>query len=170
MATGRTFVAIYPPPEVADVVAELDRTAPSVRWVPPDQWHVTLRFLGDRSDVDSIDERLRTTFRHEPVRAVLGPGVDHFDRQVLLLPVAGLEALATAIDEALAPIVEPRERPFVGHLTLGRSRRRTGRLPLVGDPAAASFTVDSIVLVRSELTRDGARHERVGNYQLSESS
>ncbi len=44
----RCFVAVLPPPGVLDVLARLDRpAAPGVRWTHPDQWHVTLRFLGE---------------------------------------------------------------------------------------------------------------------------
>jgi 2'-5' RNA ligase len=170
MAPGRAFIAIYPPTPVVELLSDLDRTDSGVRWVPAHQWHVTVRFLGDRVDVDRVDEHLRTTFRHSQVEASLGPAVGHFGCEILHVPVVGVEALATAVDEALVPLVGPRQRPFVGHLTLGRSRRAVGRLPLVGDPAAASFTVDSIDLVRSELTPDGAHHERVGTYLLSASS
>ena len=169
MAPGRAFIAIHPPATVAELLTGLERTDSGVRWVPAHQWHVTLRFLGDRVEVERVDDQLRTTFRHPPVEARLGPAVGHFGCEILHVPVMGVEALANAVDAAVAPLVGPRQRPFVGHLTLGRSRRAAGRLPLVGDPAAASFTVDSIDLVRSELTPDGAHHERVGTYLLSAS-
>ncbi len=167
---GRAFIAIHPPATVLDVLARLDRTDPGVRWVPPHQYHVTLRFLGDQVEVERVDERLRSAFRHAPVEASLGPAVGHFAGEILQVPVTGIGSLAGAVDEAVAPLVGARRRPFVGHLTLGRARRGSRSLPLVGDLAAAAFAVDSIDLVRSELTPDGAHHERVGHYLLSESS
>jgi 2'-5' RNA ligase len=170
MATGRAFIAIYPPTPVVELLSRLERDAPGVRWVPTHQLHVTLRFLGDHVDAERVDEHLRATFRHRPVEVHIGPAVDDFAREIIQIPVAGVESLAAAVDAALAPLVGPRRRPFAGHLTLGRSRQLAGRLPLVGDPVATSFTADSIELVASELTPDGARHERVGTYQLSESA
>ncbi|MBW3548710.1 MAG: hypothetical protein KY452_11325, partial [Actinobacteria bacterium] len=43
----RLFVAVRPPPEVVATLATLDRPErPGLRWTPPEQWHVTLRFFG----------------------------------------------------------------------------------------------------------------------------
>ncbi len=111
MAPGRAFIAIYPPTPVVERLSELDRTDSGVRWVPAHQWHVTVRFLGDRVDVDRVDEHLRTTFRHSQVEASLGPAVGHFGCEILHVPVVGVEALATAVDEALVPLVGPRRGP-----------------------------------------------------------
>ena len=127
MASGRAFVAIYPPPEVVEFLSRLDRRASGVRWVPAHQWHVTLRFLGDRVDVERVDQRLRKGLLHGPVVLRIGPAVGDFAGEILQVPVAGLDSLAAAVDAALAPLVGPRRRPFVGHLTLGRSRRGSGR-------------------------------------------
>ncbi len=48
----RMFVALRPPDaalaELAAVAAPVRRSAPkALRWTNPDQWHVTLTFLGD---------------------------------------------------------------------------------------------------------------------------
>jgi RNA 2',3'-cyclic 3'-phosphodiesterase len=56
----RLFAALDPP---ADVVADLDRVLPrkgtALRWVPPDQWHLTTAFFGDVSAVDEEDLQAR---------------------------------------------------------------------------------------------------------------
>jgi 2'-5' RNA ligase len=47
----RLFVAVRPPDDILDAVAALPRpTHPGVRWTARDQWHVTLRFLGEVED------------------------------------------------------------------------------------------------------------------------
>ena len=49
---ARLFIAVYPPPEVVASLAALPHDGDAgVRWVPPDQYHVTVRFLGS-ADVD----------------------------------------------------------------------------------------------------------------------
>ena len=45
---ARLFIAVRPSVAAADLVDRLPRfETPRVRWVPREQWHVTLRFLGD---------------------------------------------------------------------------------------------------------------------------
>ena len=55
----RLFVAVVPP---ADAVAALGRLQhpehPAIRWSPPSQWHVTLRFLGEVCDVGGVSAAL----------------------------------------------------------------------------------------------------------------
>ena len=59
----RLFVAVRPPEEILRSIAKLPRpTADGVTWVRPEQWHATLRFLGD-APLDEVmavmAERLR---------------------------------------------------------------------------------------------------------------
>ena len=52
----RLFVAVWPPDDVIDVLADLPRPeVAGVRWTTRGQWHVTLRFLGHVATVD-VDE------------------------------------------------------------------------------------------------------------------
>jgi 2'-5' RNA ligase len=53
----RLFVAVWPPNDVVDVLADLPRPdVAGVRWTTQGQWHVTLRFLGQvaADDVDQV--------------------------------------------------------------------------------------------------------------------
>ena len=44
----RLFLAVWPSPEVVDVLRALPRPdTPGVRWSTEDQWHVTVEFLGE---------------------------------------------------------------------------------------------------------------------------
>jgi RNA 2',3'-cyclic 3'-phosphodiesterase len=169
MTGSRAFVAVSPSAEAVRALRAIDRSNDGIRWIPDHQLHVTLRFLGDQVDVMGVHEHLCAALRHRPVSAVLGPAVDHFGRRIIQIPVSGLGSLAATLDEALGAFAPPRNEPFVGHLTLGRARRSVTHLPLVGLAVDASFIVDEIHLVRSELTAHGARHERIGTYPLAES-
>ncbi|MEZ5218643.1 MAG: 2'-5' RNA ligase family protein [Ilumatobacteraceae bacterium] len=71
---ARLFVAAYPPAEVVENLMALERHAsPNVRWVPPEQWHVTLQFFG------AVDEGLAVdafgNIRSAPTVAKLGARV-----------------------------------------------------------------------------------------------
>ena len=57
-AAHRLFVAAFPSDEVVEALSSLPRPVePGVRWVPPERWHATLRFLGD-ADPDEVAARL----------------------------------------------------------------------------------------------------------------
>lgn len=153
----RLFVAVEPPPEVLDRIAALPRPdEPGVRWTRPEHWHVTLRFLGEAPLDAAVDALARLD---APVTvAELGPVVSRLGRNVVCLPVRGLDALATAVGEVTAEVGEPPDpRPFTGHLTLARLKHR-GACGLAGTPFSATFPVTEVRLVRSELTAEGPVH------------
>jgi 2'-5' RNA ligase len=104
----------------------------------------------------------------------IGPGTSWFggDR-VLQLPASGLQEAADAVlsaTEGLIPSTGPSELPFLGHLTLARSRRR--RLPgreraaLTGISFRAAFEVRSFDLVSSTSSTEGVRYTTLHTFSL----
>jgi 2'-5' RNA ligase len=161
----RLFVGVWPPPEVVAALEAIPRPQhPSVRWLGPEQWHVTLRFLGEVPDaeVPDLEVRLATVARlHHPQVATLGPETRLLGRGMLVAPVSGLDDLARAVTDATRDVGRPPERrAFTGHITLARGR---GRSPipasLAGQPVTAQWTVEDVTLVRSHLSAAGARYE-----------
>ncbi|HEY6531428.1 MAG TPA: RNA 2',3'-cyclic phosphodiesterase [Acidimicrobiales bacterium] len=155
---SRLFVAApLPRPVRTDLAERLPRAAePGVRWVPEEQWHVTLRFLGE-ADEDAAAGAL-DDLRAPPATVTLGPRVSRLGRDVVCLPADGLDELARAVRAATAHVGEPPGRPFVGHVTLARLRNR-GACGITGTPILLRYPVDEIVLVRSTLGPTGATHE-----------
>ncbi|HEX2064544.1 MAG TPA: RNA 2',3'-cyclic phosphodiesterase [Acidimicrobiales bacterium] len=156
----RLFVGVVPPDRVLDEIERLRRPErPGVRWTRRDQWHVTLRFLGEVADPEPVAAALDAA----PLRrceARLGPRVRPLGRQVVCLPVAGLDGLARAVEEATAGFGRPPDdRPFRGHLTLARLRRSARPSGLTGDVFEAGFPVADVRLVRSHQTDGGSRYE-----------
>ena len=147
---SRLFVAVWPPAEVCELIDRLPRPDESgVRWEPPGLAHVTLRFIGE-SEPDPIIAALRSV-PLPSATAALGPSVSRLGRSVLCVPVAGLEALAAGVDEAVVRCgLPPRERTFAGHLTLARLRQRAA-CGLAGHRLRADFPVTEIAVVRSVL-------------------
>jgi RNA 2',3'-cyclic 3'-phosphodiesterase len=156
----RLFVAVYPPERVLDALGRLHRPKrDGVRWTGRDQWHVTLRFLGEVADPDPVAAALAAA----PLRrceARLGPRVEVPSRHLVWLPVAGLDELARAVEEATAGFGQPPDdRRFRGHVTLARVRRR-GRPGGLERPAFEDrFAVTDVRLVRSHLGDRGPRYE-----------
>jgi|TARA_B100001105_G_scaffold176810_1_gene142519 2'-5' RNA ligase len=162
----RLFVAAHPS---AGAVADIDRLprpeAPGVRWLPADQWHVTLRFLGE-ADPDLAASALADLVA-APAEAVAGPSTRLLGDEVLVVPVSGLDGLAASVAAATAGVGEPPEdRPFVGHLTLCRFRHEPPS-GAVGAAVSATFSVAEVVLVRSRTLHGGAVHEVLDRFPLA---
>jgi 2'-5' RNA ligase len=173
----RLFVAVSPPEEVLVLVEALPRPNLSkLRWTTPDEWHVTLRFLGEVESAEPVAQALRQVpaALHDAgvgaVEAVLGPAVAWFTgRRILQVPVAGTEALAAQVASATAKWGGPLETgPFTGHLTLARVRGQgKGPANLAGTSIRAAWRVDEVVLVSSRLGTGGAHYETLENVPLA---
>jgi 2'-5' RNA ligase len=165
----RLFVAVWPPEEVLDRVAGLDRpTVAGLRWTTRDQWHVTLRFLGE-SEVAPVLAALAGVAPAEPVAARLGPAVDRFGQRILHVPVRGLDQLAAAVVAATAHLGHPPDdRPFHGHVTLARVGKaaRVDLRRLAGAPVEGAWDADSFCLVESRLSPAGARYEVIEQFSV----
>jgi 2'-5' RNA ligase len=170
----RLFVAVWPPADVVDVLTALPRPdVGGVRWTTREQWHVTLRFLGQIA-TDDVDEATGAFGRIDvdtvgAVSAQMGPATACFGRSILQVPVQGLDELARVTVEATAAVGQPPDdRPFHGHVTLARARRRTGDLRrLRGAPVGARWRVAELTLVASTPHRDGSRYEVVSSLALA---
>jgi len=157
---ARVFVAVWPPPRAVAALAALPRpSVPGVRWVPAENLHVTLRFLGD-AELDVVAELLQTT-PLPAATAALGPAVAMLGRHVVMAPVAGLDGLAATVRQATEDLGEPAQRRFVGHVTLARCRRDGAGREVCGVPlerTSLTFEVAEVAVVTSETHQDGARY------------
>jgi 2'-5' RNA ligase len=179
----RAFLALDLPEPVrracAARVAEL-RARPlgdAVRWVRPESYHLTLRFLGnvDADVVPVLAERVEA--------AVAGSGAVAFRLgapipfpaprrpRVVALPVEPegvLDGLVTRLEEAVVAVgVPPESRSYRPHLSLGRMRgRRWPAVEGVAAPEPGAVRAEEVVLFRSELHRDGARYHPLGRASL----
>ncbi|MFQ5947930.1 MAG: RNA 2',3'-cyclic phosphodiesterase [Acidimicrobiia bacterium] len=162
----------------AHLGAALDGRDLPGRPVAPENWHLTLRFLGEAAPVEK-DRLVRAldTADLGPSFSVRFGGLGAFPRArkatVLWLGVGGgadeLGALAAAVEDAAQAAGFPgEERPFHAHLTLSRIRPHQDVTPLVErvPPFPAVLPVAEVVLFRSHLGRGGARYEGVDRFGL----
>ncbi len=179
----RLFFAINLPAEEQDrlhrATARLRAADLPVRWVPPQNLHVTLRFLGSVAGqlVAGVQEAgARAAAGIAPFDTRLG-GIGAFPNtrrpRVIWVGVQKAEPLLelhAALEQALAPLgFAPEDRAFQPHITLGRVRdgARPAELARFGELAeSVDYTgvlpVRSLDLMRSELGPGGARYERIG--------
>ena len=131
---ARLFFAVWPPDEVVDELTALRRKDQrGVRFVRPENWHITLRFLGEAEPGRVIDAMDR--WRCAPARVILGPAVDVLADRMLVIPAAGLETVADEVTKRTRAIGEPPRRRFVGSpddrpVQAGRAAAEHARRPL----------------------------------------
>jgi len=139
---------------------------PGVRWSAETTWHVTLRFLGDLPTADPVVAALDAAALGPAVEGRLGPRTRRLNPDVLVVPAAGVDDLAGRVRAATAELGDPLGRkPFDGHLTLARRRRRGAPLP-TGEAIDVSFPVEEVLLFSSTLGRSGPTHEVVHRWSL----
>jgi RNA 2',3'-cyclic 3'-phosphodiesterase len=161
----RLFVAVWPPDDVvADLTALHRKDQRGIRFVPPENWHVTLRFLGAADPDQVIDVLDGVTF--SSARARLGPAVDVLAERALVIPVDGLDALAGQVTECTKHIGEPPRKRFIGHLTLARVKSHVPMPRVLGAPARADFDIEEIALVQSRLDPHGSRYETIETWPV----
>ncbi|MDI3317309.1 MAG: RNA 2',3'-cyclic phosphodiesterase [Bacillota bacterium] len=181
----RLFVAVplqaLAGPALAAIRTRWDGGPRGVRWVEPEQLHLTLRFLGEtpRERVEPLVGELGRIARPEgaaPIRLVGGGAFpDPRRARVLWLGVAAdwLEPLAGAVEAGVRRLGWPAERRrFLPHLTVGRSRRESpvDVSDLIGSWQGhpwASGSVAEFALYRSELRPEGARYSVVARFPFS---
>lgn len=161
----RLFVAVWPPEEVvADLTALPRKDQRGVRFVHPDNWHLTVRFLGE-ADPDAVIAAL-DGIEFAPAEIRLGPGVDVLGDRALVLPATGLDDVAAAVAERTRHLGEPPRKRFVGHLTLARLKPYAQLPRAMGMSFEATFALEEIALVQSRLHPDGARYDTLSTWPV----
>jgi 2'-5' RNA ligase len=150
----------------------------AARWVPRQNWHVTLKFLGQTwprlerwvhervGDAAHGAEPVRTrltelgSFPSATRGRVLWAGIDD--------DAGDLGRIATRLDEELRREFRPEARPFSPHLTVARSEPPLRLPPSFAETGLepVAFTVDRIVLFRSHLQRPAPRYEPLEAFPL----
>jgi 2'-5' RNA ligase len=175
----RMFVAAWPDVATQKRLSSLEPgPVQNLRPVPPGQWHITLRFLGDVGDdlVPALVDALGAAAANlaNPIHCEVGPRTAWFGgERVLQLPVAGLDEAADAVRSMTLPLVpgsSQGETRFTGHLTIARWNgprlNASPRDATAGVPFSASFDVDHFDLVASQATTEGHRYTTLARVPL----
>ena len=187
----RSFIAIELPDEVKQALVQLQAQLktgkqPPVKWVDPYSVHLTLKFLGNiavakTGEITAAIEKAAQGMSpfHLEVKD-LGVFPNFKRTRVVWVGVSGevaqLSQLQQRIESNLTPLgFAPESRSFTPHLTLARVRDQASpdEQQSFGQLIAStrfegvySFSVDSINLMRSQLTREGAIYSRIRSVKL----
>lgn len=191
----RLFVALDIPQSIRTAIEQyvddLRRIAPDAKWVRPESYHVTLKFIGEwKRDVREIISALETIEAAPVDIAFRNSGFFPTPRAPRVF-WAGIEAdanlapLAHQADEACATLgIEREDREFSPHLTLARSGSGSPRLKknesptpalkrlaerITGMPAPEFGTMhaEEFFLYESKLSSGGARYSKLKAFGLS---
>jgi 2'-5' RNA ligase len=175
----RLFTGVEIPPDVGQALSSLRGGLPGARWIDPQNYHLTLRFIGDVDDViahevaDMLGGIKRggfelhmeglTSFGGRKPRAVVAqvapaqPLIDVQAEQERLLQRIGLE---------------PEGRKFTPHVTLARLRDSSSRqvaeyLAARGYFRTSPFRVSRFVLFSSRSSVGGGPYVVEASYPLN---
>jgi RNA 2',3'-cyclic 3'-phosphodiesterase len=184
----RVFVALDLPERVREGLAEWgaqELIDPALRVVRPESLHITLAFLGGRTEreVREAEEMLRLCDPRAPRLALADPvQLPRRGRAslfVLPAPSPATSALREGLVQRLsrAGLYEPERREFWPHVTVARVRperrgsqrpavveRRPGDLP---EGLKKPFVGVRMTLYRSELQSGGSRYVPLAQVELS---
>ena len=176
----RLFTGLEIPPRVAQSLGMMRGGLPGARWIDPENYHLTLRFIGD------IDDALANE-----IAGVLG----RVRRQSFELRLDGLSSFGgrkpRALVAAVAPVapllelqseherllqrlgLEPEGRKYTPHVTLARLRDSSSwqvadYLSARGHYRSASFSVSRFVLFSSRASVGGGPYLVEESYPLAE--
>jgi 2'-5' RNA ligase len=175
----RLFTGLEVPPEIGLSLSMMRGGLPGARWIDPENYHVTLRFIGDVDDglareiAYLLDQVRRRSFE------VRFNGLSSFGgrrpRAVVaaIPPVAPLIELQAEHERIMQRVgLEPEGRKFSPHVTLARLRDSSSRqvadyLATRGPLGTLAFPVSRFVLFSSRASVGGGPYVVEAAYALT---
>ena len=163
----RLFTGLEIPPSVAQSLAMLRGGLPGARWITPENYHLTLRFIGDIDDalaheIAGMLARVRRAAFELHFAGLLSFGGKK-PRAVVatVAPAALLMELQAEHDRLLQRLgLAPEGRKYTPHVTLARLRDSSSRqvadyLAARGHYRSSSFAITRFVLFSSRASVGG---------------
>jgi RNA 2',3'-cyclic 3'-phosphodiesterase len=182
----RLFVALSIPEAVRKALSavqdELQSSMPEARWVRPENFHVTLKFIGHvpTEQLPAIIETLHAVRADGPVRATFsGLGYSYKPKRggVLWCTMQvsdGLNTIAAELNHQLERLgFAPEARDFLPHLTLARFKENKSASALrqavdrYRDHGFGQLQSDDFVLMESRTQSTGAIYSSVAAFPLT---
>ncbi|MEQ8199838.1 MAG: RNA 2',3'-cyclic phosphodiesterase [Syntrophomonadaceae bacterium] len=183
----RMFVAIAVPDSVkqhARMIRNLlGRSRPDIKWVEYDNYHLTVKFLGEvkGSDLPQLKKQLTLAGESAPPFYLSAGGVGYFPNsrhpRVIWLGIKGeldkASFLGERVDAYLGELGFEPEKEHRFHLTLGRARSENNLREMQKDmeqmearDKLVGFKVDKFQLMMSELSQSGPKYSELDSFYL----
>jgi 2'-5' RNA ligase len=151
----RLFAGLEIPAEIGQSLSNLRGGLPGARWIDPENYHVTLRFIGD-IDGMSANEIASMLFR--------------VNRKPFEVKVQGLQAELERLMQRLG--LDPEGRKFTPHVTLARLHDASSQdvadyLSVRGYFPSRTFMASRFVLFSSRASTGGGPYVVEDSYALS---
>ena len=180
--TIRAFIAIALPERIIAAIGSIQESMRAygfkVRWVRPQNIHLTLKFLGNvtAAETEAIKQAMQEAGAGSTPISITSKGIGVFPSikrpRVLWVGIGGqidaLIELQRTLDEKLAAIGFAKEkRAFKGHLTMGRVKDRIDPKRLMGAMKVhlgfetEPFVADRMTLFKSDLKPTGAVYTKL---------
>jgi len=186
MSLTRAFIALEIPTQTHQEISlktawlQKDLDTQLVRWVSPENIHLTLKFLGDitNSKIEQVSQKLsELAGRHEKHKIIVsGLGIFPNMRRPRVIWIGiqapeTLKALHQDLEAETAKLGFPLEkRSFNPHLTIGRVKQHISPPKIEGIRNAISYTnigfidtveVENLHLFKSDLKSSGAVYTKL---------
>lgn len=175
----RLFTGVELPPDIVQALASLRGGLPGARWIDPENYHLTMRFIGDVDDATAHEvASLLGRVKREPFELYM-EGLTSFGGRkprAVVANVAPSPALMEAQGEQERLMqrmgLEPEGRKYTPHVTLARLRDVSSRevadyLAARGYFRTAAFPVSRFVLFSSRDSVGGGPYVVEEAYPLS---
>lgn len=175
----RLFTGVEIPPEIGQALASLRGGLPGARWIDPENYHLTMRFIGDIDDATAREVAFLLGRVQRPPFELHMEGLSSFGGRKPRAVVANV-AQAPSLMEAQAEQerllrrmgLEPEGRKYLPHVTLARLRDSSSRhvaeyLTARGYFRTVSFPVTRFVLFSSRDSVGGGPYVVEAAYPLA---
>jgi RNA 2',3'-cyclic 3'-phosphodiesterase len=175
----RLFTGLEIPSSVAQSLSTLRGGLPGARWIDPENYHMTLRFMGDVDDIIAHEiASLLGRVRRQPFELRMEDLKSFGGRKpravvATLGPAQGLMELQAEHERLMQRVgLEPDGRKYTPHVTLARLRESSSRqvadyLALRAPFRSPPFKVSRFVLFSSRMAVGGAPYVVEAAYPLA---
>lgn len=160
----------------AGVAERLRAQGFAAKWVPPENYHLTVAFIGavDESRVPEVESAIREAAARASAFEVSLDAIGAFpnERRARIAwvgshaPQPAFAALCGVVRGALSALGFVFDRHTDAHVTLARAEGRAA-LPSVPAPKIQPVAIGSLTLYRSFTERAGARYEPLMRFALA---
>lgn len=174
----RLFLAIEPPPKVKKHIFEqlevLYEEYKQFSWTPPENYHITIHFIGESEDAKYIIKKVETALYDAPSFYLFSQSAELFIQKKITLYISfqrekKLEGVADSIFDIFVPGTKLK---FVPHLTVGRYKIPSKQQYLLlkkkmfNLPLDVEFEVRKVVLFDSIVTGKYPHYKKIHEFDF----